>query len=197
VLLRGVNNLGGKKVAMADLRQVVISLGHTEVMTYIQSGNVVLTPRRPDGNAPGHTDTAALAAELERAITNAIGVHARALVLSGEELAGYVRDNPYAGEANPRLLHAVFLPDAPGPDLTSWVADAVRQVRANGSQDEAEVIGRAVYLHTPGGYPGSELRRVFARVGGPMSATLAGTARNWATVSKLVSLCAPEVRGAR
>ena len=43
VLLRGVNNLGGKKVAMAELREVVISLGHADVMTYIQSGNVLFT----------------------------------------------------------------------------------------------------------------------------------------------------------
>jgi uncharacterized protein (DUF1697 family) len=33
VLLRGVNNLGGKKVAMAELQEVVDSLGHTDVMT--------------------------------------------------------------------------------------------------------------------------------------------------------------------
>ena len=44
-LLRGVNNLGGKRVAMAELREVVTSLGHTDVMTYIQSGNVLFTPR--------------------------------------------------------------------------------------------------------------------------------------------------------
>jgi hypothetical protein len=53
------------------------------------------------------------------------------------------------------------------------------------------VLGRAVYLHTPDGYPPSELRRVFARAGGPTSAALAGTARNWATVSRLVALCGP------
>ena len=45
VLLRGVNNLGSKKVTMAELREVVTSLGHADVMTYIQSGNVLFTPR--------------------------------------------------------------------------------------------------------------------------------------------------------
>ena len=40
-LLRGVNNLGGKKVAMTELRELVTSLGHADVMTYIQSGNVL------------------------------------------------------------------------------------------------------------------------------------------------------------
>ncbi len=191
VLLRGVNNLGGKKVAMAELQEVVTSLGHTDVMTYIQSGNVLFTPRLTDGRTAGRTDTAALAAELERAIAGSIGVRARAVVLSREELARCVHDNPYPGETDPKLLHAVFLPEVPGPGLAAWVADAERQVRARGSRDEARVLGRTVYLHTPDGYPHSELRRVLARAGGPTSAAVAGTARNWATVSRLVELCAP------
>ena len=105
-----------------------------------------------------------------------------------------MRDNPYPGETNPKLLHAVFLPEVPGPGLAAWVADAERQVRANGSRDGAQVLGRTVYLHTPDGYPPSELRRALARAGGPTSASVAGTARNWATVSRLVELCVPDLR---
>jgi uncharacterized protein (DUF1697 family) len=188
-LLRGVNNLGGKMVSMAELREVVTSLGHTDVMTYIQSGNVVFTARLMASRTPGCTDTAALAAELERAIADSIGVRARAVVLLREELARCVRDNPYPDETDPKLLHAVFLPDVPGSGLADWVADAQRQVRAKGSRDEALLLGRTVYLHTPDGYPRSDLRRFLARVGGPTSAAVAGTARNWATVSRLVELC--------
>jgi uncharacterized protein (DUF1697 family) len=191
VLLRGVNNLGGKKVAMAELQEVVTALGHTDVTTYIQSGNVLFTPRLADGRTAGRTDTAALAAELERAIADGTGVRARAVVLSREELARCFRDNPYPGETNPKLLHAVFLPGVPGPGLAAWVADAERQVRAGGSRDEAQLLGRTVYLHTPDGYPQSGLRRVLARAGGPTSAAVAGTARNWATVTRLVDLCGP------
>jgi uncharacterized protein (DUF1697 family) len=183
-LLRGVNNLGGKKVAMAELREVVTSLGHADVRTYIQSGNVLFTPRPADV-----MDAEALAAELERAITATIGVQARAVVLAHDELVRCVDDNPYPGETNPRLLHAIFLPETPGPDLAAWLAEAERQVRAKGSRDAAQVVGRAVYLHTPDGYPPSELHRVLARSGGPTSAALAGTARNWATVTSLVGLC--------
>ena len=176
---------------MAELQELVTSLGHTEVMTYIQSGNVLFTPRPSDSGTAGRTDTAALAAELERAIAGDIGVRARAVVLSCEELARCMRDNPYPGQTNPKLLHAVFLPEVPGPGLAAWVADAEREVRANGSRDEAQVLGRTVYLHTPDGYPPSELRRMLARAGGPTSAAVAGTARNWATVSRLVKLCGP------
>ena len=189
MLLRGINNLGSKKVAMAELREVVISLGHTDVMTYIQSGNVLFTARLTDSRTAGPADAAALAAELELAIADGIGVRARAVVLSRQELARCMRDNSYPGETNPRLLHAVFLPGVPGPGLAAWVADAERQVRAKGSRDGAQVLGRTVYLHTPDGYPRGELRRVLARAGGPTSARVAGTARNWATVSRLAELC--------
>jgi uncharacterized protein (DUF1697 family) len=188
-LLRGVNNLGSKKVTMAELRAVVAALGHTDVGTYIQSGNLLFTPRPTDTCTTGQGHTAVLAAELEQAIADGVGVRARAVVLSADELARCVRDNPYPDQANPRLLHAVFLPELPGPGLAAWVADAERHVRAEGSRDEARVVGRAVYLHTPDGYPRSELRRVLARSGGPTSAAVAGTARNWATVSRLLELC--------
>ena len=190
-LLRGVNNLGGKKVTMAELREVVSSLGHVDVVTYIQSGNVLFTPRPADGGGPDRMDAEALATELERAVADGIGVRARAVVFSREDLARAVRSNPYPGEKNPRLLHAVFLPEMPGPSLAAWVSDAERQVRETGSHDGATLVGRTVYLHTPDGYPRSELRRVLARAGGPTSAAVAGTSRNWATVSRLVELCGP------
>jgi uncharacterized protein (DUF1697 family) len=188
-LLRGVNNLGSKRVSMAELRQVVSALGHAEVTTYIQSGNVLFTPRPTGTGGSRCTDAATLAAELERAIGDSTGVRARAVVLSREELARCVRDNPYPGEQNPRLLHAIFLPEEPGAALVAWVADAERQVRAKGGRDAVQVRGRAVYLHTPDGYPRSELRRMLARTGGPTSASVAGTARNWATVGRLFQLC--------
>jgi uncharacterized protein (DUF1697 family) len=190
-MLRGVNNLGGKMVAMADLREIVTSLGHSDVATYIQSGNVLFSPSAAACNTPSGADDGELATELERAIEDRTGVRARAVVMSRAELAGYVRDNPFAAEPNPRLLHAVFLPGMPDASLAAWVAGAERQVQAAGSRDEARLLGRVVYLHTPDGYPRSELRRVLARTGGPMSAPVAGTARNWATVTRLVELCGP------
>ena len=174
---------------MAELQQLVTSLGHTSVMTYIQSGNVLFTPRPTDNRTAGRTDAAEIAAELERAIAGHIGVQASAVVLSREELARCICDNPYPEQTNPRLLHAVFLPDVPGPGLAAWVADAELQVQAKGSRDRAQLLGRTVYLHTPDGYPPSELRRVLARAGGPTSAAMAGTARNWATVTRLAELC--------
>jgi len=89
-LLRGINVGGHQKVPMAELREVVASLGHADVATYIQSGNVVFSTEQ--------TDTAALATALEEAIAGTIGVQARVVVLSREDLGQVMRDNPYAAE---------------------------------------------------------------------------------------------------
>jgi uncharacterized protein (DUF1697 family) len=48
------------------------------------------------------------------------------------------------------------------------------------------VVGRALFLHTPDGYGRSELAARLARARGPVAT---GTARNWATVTKLLALC--------
>ena len=74
-LLRGINVLGRNKVAMAELRHVVESLGHGDVATYIQSGNVVFTADKPDANC------ATLADDLEVAIADRLVVHPAVVVL--------------------------------------------------------------------------------------------------------------------
>jgi uncharacterized protein (DUF1697 family) len=45
--------MGGKQVAMAELRDVVASLGHADVTTCIQSGNVPFTARPAGARTAG------------------------------------------------------------------------------------------------------------------------------------------------
>jgi uncharacterized protein (DUF1697 family) len=180
-LLRGINLGGHNKVPMADLREVVASLGHGDVATYIQSGNVVFSAEQ--------SDTAALAAALEEAIAETIGVRARVVVLSREELAQVVRDNPYSDEPNPKAVHAVFLSGPPGPDVAERVARAQQQVARQGSRDSAQVVGRTIFLHTPDGYGRSDLAAELIKLGQRKTDSVTGTARNWATVTKLAAMC--------
>jgi uncharacterized protein (DUF1697 family) len=180
-LLRGINVGGRNKVAMADLRQVMTSLGHADVVTYIQSGNVVFTAEE--------TDTALMAASIEAAIADALAVTPRVVVLSRAGLAQVARDNPYRAETNPKAVHVVFSAEEPGPDVIEAVAAAQQQAALKGSRDEAQFVGRALFLHTPDGLGRSVLAELLGRARGPLSAKAAGTARNWATVTKLLDLC--------
>src|SRR6476660_3532263 len=42
-MLRGINVSGRNMVKMPQLRELFVGLGHADVVTYIQSGNVVFT----------------------------------------------------------------------------------------------------------------------------------------------------------
>jgi uncharacterized protein (DUF1697 family) len=178
-LLRGVNVGGRNKVAMADLRKVVESLGHANVATYIQSGNVVFTSN--------HTDTAAIAGELERALAETLGRHSSVVVLARAELATVIADNPFPEEANPKRVHVIFRGAEVGAEEAAAVAAAARRASDKGGRDQAKVVGRAVYLHTPDGFGASELAAQLTRVN-PAVQDRGGTARNWATVTKLLAM---------
>jgi len=178
-LLRGINLGRHNKVAMADLREIVSSLGHSDVATYIQSGNVVFTSRE--------TDTARLATALERAIAERLEVRPHVVVLSSAELSKVVADNPFPAEADPKCVHAVFRGTDLGPEEIAAVEDAEQRAQQKGSRDEARVVGRTLFLHTPGGFGRSELATQMNRAGAA-KVSAAGTARNWATVTKLLSL---------
>lgn len=181
-LLRGINLGGRNKVAMADLRTLVSGLGHADVTTYIQSGNVLFTP------APG-ADDAALAQEMTAAIAAKLGVSAPVIVISRDELARIIADTPFPDEPDPRRVHAVVLTQPPWPDLTSRLESAIAACAAKGSRDELRAIGRVLYLHTPDGYGRSDLAQQLMRVVSAPKAGATGTARNWATMTKLLSLC--------
>lgn len=172
-LLRGINVLGRNKVSMADLRQVVTWLGHGDVATYIQSGNVMFTAAKPDANS------LALADDLEIAIAERLAVRPAVVVLARRELTHVVRDNPFRDEDDHRLLHAVFLREAPGPNGVASVKAAVVRARSNESRDDARVIGRTLYLWTPDGFARSILRSELSRGGQHRTPMQAGTARNW------------------
>jgi uncharacterized protein (DUF1697 family) len=182
-LLRGINVGGRNKVPMADLREVVASLGHTGVSTYIQSGNVLFST--------AEDDTAKLAAALESAIEGRFGIWSSVVVLSRDELARVLAANPYPDEPNPRMVHVVFLNGSPPRDLLDRITAAESSAAAKGSRDTVQLAGQALFLHTPDGFGTSELAQNVLKILAPPKKPkpgLAATARNWATATKLLSL---------
>ena len=181
-LLRGIN-LGGKnKVAMADLRALVAGLGHTGVSTYIQSGNVLFT-------APDGADCGAVAQAVADAIAGTLNVTAPVVVITRNELAEILAANPYPDEPDPRRVHAIVLSEAPSADLTAKLEAAAAQEGAKGDPSVFTVAGRTLYLHTPDGFGRSDLAAKVVRIVNSPKAGLTGTARNWATMTKLLTLC--------
>ena len=178
-LLRGINVGGRNKVAMADLRDLATALGLADATTYIQSGNLLFSC--------AEADTAELADLLESEIASRMGVRPAVVVLSRDDLKQVIADNPYTGETNPKCLHAVFRRQDMTPEALAAIAAAQQSARAKSSRDEAIVVGRTLFLRTPDGLGRSELAAQLAR----SSAQAAGTARNWATVTRLMAMLDP------
>ena len=182
-LLRGINLAGKNKVAMADLREVVADLGHADVSTYIQSGNVLFSPDQ------GDADTSALATALATAITDRLGVIAPVVVMTRDELAAMIAASPFAGQPDPKKVHAVILSQLPGPSLTERLDAAQARSSLKGAADQVLAVGRTLYLHTPDGYGNSDLAQAVLRIVSSPKAGATGTARNWLTMTKLLELC--------
>ena len=181
-LLRGINLGGHKKVAMADLRAVVASLGHDDVATYIQSGNVVFSTDQ--------TDNAALADAIERAVASQLSVR-----VAGPGAVPRRPGSGGPGQPLPRRAESARRARRL-PAGRALAGDARHPGRGGGEGGGAGQPGhgavrrgRALYLHTPDGFGRSQLAIELGRRSGPMSARGAGTARNWATVTKLLALC--------
>lgn len=165
-LLRGVN-VGGKRVAMKDLGELFEGLGHEDVTTYIQSGNVVFRSR--SGGAKK------LAGEIQKAIKDEMELDVTVLLRSPDDLAKVTAAKPFAGGEN---VHVTFLDGEPDPSKVEAVHhDAY-------PPDEFEVIGREVYLRCPNGYGRSKLVNSFweKKLG------VAATTRNWRTVERLLGM---------
>jgi uncharacterized protein (DUF1697 family) len=169
-LLRGINVAGRAKVAMADLRQVFIDLGHTDVQTYVQSGNVVFASRGAAARLPEG---------LERRIAAELGVTTRVIVRNATQLARVVDDNPFARQgADPSTLHVTFLAGPAGPGAPT------RLEVPGAAPEELFVAGTEIYLHCPNGYGRTKLNNAFIE----RRLDLAATTRNWRTVTKLLEL---------
>lgn len=167
-LLRGINLGSSKRIAMAELRALVESLGHTDVETYLQSGNVVFTP------GSGVKD---LDASLAAAIAEATGHDVPVVTRTASELAEIVASCPYAVDDPTRLVVA-FLGEA--VDLGELaLGDLSRYL-----PDELTIRGREVYVSVPSGQARSKLMEALTRRSLPTTLTV----RNWRTVTALAEL---------
>jgi uncharacterized protein (DUF1697 family) len=105
VLLRGINVGGKNPVPMARLRDVLGELGYEDVVTYIASGNVILSStQKPDRIKRDIEAALPKAFKLNR---DFIAVH----VLSAAQLKAVVADRPKGFGDQPGTYHsdAIFL----------------------------------------------------------------------------------------
>lgn len=166
-LLRGINLGARNKIAMADLRDLLETIGAEDVTTYVQSGNVVFR------SASRSAET--LERAIEKRIKADLGLEVAVLVRTKAQLAALVDGNPFG---DPKTVHVTFLAEKPA-------AARVRKLDPERSPgDEFRVVGREVYLRCPNGYGPSKLSNSYFE----KQLGVAATTRNWRTVTKLAEL---------
>lgn len=170
ILLRGVN-VGGKNILpMKNLRDLLEHLGHTNVKTYIQSGNCILEAETNNADD--------LAAEISTAIETQFGFVVPVIAISKDRFAICIQDNPYKVEDKDfKTVHFFFLyKPSSHPDF-----DKLEALRTEA--EDYTLTDKVFYLHAPDGIGRSKLAaKAEACLGVPT------TARNLRSVTKIMSL---------
>ena len=165
--LRGINLGPTNKVSMPRLRELAEGLGYTDVTTYINSGNLILTATDP---------AVTIEQRLAKAITDELGLNVDVAVRTPARLATIVAENPFP-YADPTYVTVAFLTKA-AP------ADARRRVAEVATEKEPHVFsGQEVYVHYTDGQARSKLAARFPDIVG-----VSATVRNLRTVTKVLEL---------
>jgi uncharacterized protein (DUF1697 family) len=170
-LLRGIN-VGGKNVLpMKELAAMFERAGGAQVLTYIQSGNVIFEAAPAAG--------AKIAEAVSEKIEKKFGYRVPMILRTYPQLAKTIAGNPFLAQGlDYKWLHVYFLAEAP----TSACCASLDRNRS--APDAFEVRGREIYLHVPNGMGRSKLTNAY--FDSKLSTT--STARNWATVLKLAEM---------
>jgi len=171
-LLRGINVGGRNKIPMADLRDLLASLGFADAKSLLQSGNLVFQSDRRTG--------AKLEQLLEAETKKRFDLSIDFLVRSAVEWEMVVSRNPFpdAAEHDPSNLLVMFLKTTPAAkDVQALQAAIV-------GPEVVHADGNHLYAVYPAGIGDSKLtntlieRKLGAR----------GTGRNWNTILKLAAM---------
>lgn len=173
LLLRGINVGGNNKVAMADLRALLGSLGYADCTTLLNSGNAVITTSDSGDDAERR---------VEQTIGERLGLSIATLARTHDELAAIVAANPLASVAtDPARCAVAFLRSAPPKDALNAVDPAAY------APECWKLVGRELYVW----YANDQARTKLTGAFWEKQLKVAATARNWNTVLKLLGLTAP------
>ena len=164
---------GHNSIKMADLAALYRELGLISPETYIQSGNVIFSTKKP----VIATDTAHA---IERAINDRYGYDVPVMIRTLPGMKMILSSNPFLGEVNfdHARMAVIFLHDKVTEAQVQKVADI------DYPPDRFEIIGDEIYTFCPNGFGRTKIYTNFFE--NRMNVT--GTARNWKTITALCNL---------
>lgn len=168
-LFRGVNVSGQKKIIMTDLKKLFEGLGYSNVVTYIQSGNVVF-----------ESDASVDAADIQREVEKKYDFDIEVLVFEMDDMTSVITKNPFLKEKgfDNEKLHVTLLDNVPDSTLIGKLA------KEEFGGDRYSIEGRAIYVYCPVGYGRTKLTNNFFE----RKLKVNATTRNWKTINELLKL---------
>jgi len=172
-ILRGINVGGKRKILMVDLKAIFEGLGFTNIITYIQSGNVIF-------NEEKETSSIELSAKIEKAISERYGFEVPAIIRTASELKKAVSINPFLqkDEVNIDRLFLTFL------KTTALEGNRKKTELYDFSPDKFVINDQNIFIFCAGKYHQSKLTNNFFE----SKLKTRATTRNWKTVMKLLEL---------
>jgi uncharacterized protein (DUF1697 family) len=171
-LIRGINVSGQKKVKMDLLANMFQQLGHTNVQTYIQSGNVCFQNGEPDCHLLGE--------DLKRAILDTFGFEVSVVVLAREGLVDILKNDPFQNmdKEEDGKRYFVLLMDVPDRDR------AVALTREDHGEESFVISNHCIYLHCKNGYGKAKCNNNYFE----RKLKVRATTRNLKTMQKLLGI---------
>ena len=167
-LFRGINVGGRNILLMNDLVMLLASLGHENIKTYIQSGNVIFQNK----HKIGVKETREVSNEIHRKM----GFEPKVIIINLLQFSESIKRNPFPID-NGKALHFFFLESKPKtPNIEKL--ESLKTV-----SEEFDLIENVFYLHAPDGIGRSKLAAATEKQLG-----VAATGRNWNTVDKLATM---------
>ena len=160
-------NVGKRRIKMPALAKLFEAVGAIDVVTYVQSGNVVFDHELGDALE--------LVPRLSPVLSDGAGFDISLVVRTADELDVIIADCPY-DEPDPKLLSVVFLDSEPATEVVEATAAAAT------AAEGLTVAGTDAYLHLPDGTGRSKLAVRSTRL------STVATGRNWRTVTALAAL---------
>ena len=175
-VLRGINVGGHKKIKMADLKALYIGLEFTNVITYIQSGNVIFES--------SETNVSLLIDKIEGGILKQYGFEVPVLIRTTEVWHNIIQNHPFDVDAleNLTTISVTLLSSAPSETSFTTLMSYVK------APDLLTLDDKTIYLYTPNGYGKTKITTNFIE----KKLEVKATTRNWKSVMKLHELSKDE-----
>ncbi len=171
-ILRGINVSGHKIIKMADLRELLSSLGFSKLTTYIQSGNIIFQSKEKENNV--------LEEMIHQNIKDHYSFDVPVIVRTQKEWENVVNRVPFnLDKVDITRIAVTFLKEKPAQIPTEEI------IKFKAANDELVFEDKELYLHIPDGFGTSKLTLNVLERKLKVSATM----RNWETTIKLLELC--------